>query len=117
MQPDQRIEYEQTRLAYLNGVGQPFPVHRCVQPKRRGGAPVAGLVVVILGIHLNEVVSHALNLIGATTAGLACFVTGLVLSAQPLRLDATVGVGVFLKNILLPLLAYATALALGMSGE
>src|SRR5271163_4458367 len=24
MQPDQRIEYEQTRLAYLNGVGQPF---------------------------------------------------------------------------------------------
>src|SRR5260221_8978467 len=37
--------------------------------------------------------------------------------AQPLRLDATVGAGVFLKNILLPLVAYAIALALGMSGE
>jgi len=80
-------------------------------------ALVAGLVVAFLGIHLNEVVSHALNLIGATAAGLACFVTGLVLSAQPLRLDATVGVGVLIKNIILPLVAYAIALALGMSGE
>ena len=80
-------------------------------------APLAGLIVVLLGIQLDVVVSHALNLIGATAAGLACFVTGLVLSAQPLRLDATVGVGVFLKNILLPLVAYAITLALGMSGE
>ncbi len=80
-------------------------------------APVAGLVVALLGIHLNEVVSHALNLIGATAAGLACFVTGLVLSAQPLRLDATVAVGLLMKNIVLPLVACAIALALGMSGE
>jgi malonate transporter len=80
-------------------------------------APVAGLVVVILGIHLNEVISHALNLIGATTAGLACFVTGLILSAQPLRLNLNVGVCVFLKNVGLPLVAYAIALALGMSGQ
>jgi malonate transporter and related proteins len=80
-------------------------------------APVAGLVVAVLGIHLNEVVSHALNLIGATAAGLACFVTGLVLSAQPLRLDANVAVGVLMKNIVLPLVACAIALALGMSGE
>ena len=80
-------------------------------------APLAGLVVVILGIHLDKVVSHALNLIGAMAAGLACFVTGLVLSAQPFRLDANVGVGVLMKNIVLPLVAYAVALALGMSGE
>jgi malonate transporter len=80
-------------------------------------APMACLVVALLEIHLNEVVSHALNLIGATAAGLACFVTGLVLSAQPLRLNANVGVGVVLKNIVLPLVAYAVALALGMSGE
>src|SRR5260221_1494754 len=80
-------------------------------------APVAGLVVSLLGIHLDEVVSHALNLIGATGAGLACFVTGLVLSAQPLRLNANVGAGVLIKNIVLPLVAYAIALALGMSGE
>jgi malonate transporter and related proteins len=80
-------------------------------------APMAGLVVALLGIHLNEVVSHALNFIGATAAGLACFVTGLVLSAQPLRLNANVGVSVFIKNIVLPLVAYAIALALGMSGE
>jgi predicted permease len=80
-------------------------------------APVAGLVVAVLGIHLNEVVSHALNLIGATAAGLACFVTGLVLSAQPLRLDANVAVGVLMKNIVLPLVACAIALALGISGE
>jgi predicted permease len=80
-------------------------------------ASVAGLVVALLRIHLDEVVSHALNLIGAAAAGLACFVTGLVLSAQPLRLNANVGVGVLLKNIVLPLIAYAITLALGMSGE
>jgi predicted permease len=80
-------------------------------------APMAGLVVSLLGIHLDEVVSHALNLIGATGAGLACFVTGLVLSAQPVRLNANVGVGVLIKNIILPLVAYAIALVLGMSGE
>jgi malonate transporter and related proteins len=80
-------------------------------------APVAGLVAVILGIHLNEVVSHALNLIGVTTAGLACFVTGLVLSAQPLRLNANVGVCVLLKNIVLPLVAHGFGLALGISGQ
>jgi malonate transporter and related proteins len=34
-----------------------------------------------------------------------------------LRLNANVGVSVFLKNIVLPLVAYAIALALGMSGE
>jgi predicted permease len=79
-------------------------------------APAAGLVLALLGIRLDEVLSHALNLIGATTAGLACFVTGLVLSAQPLRLNANVGVGVLLKNIVLPI-AYAITLALGMSGE
>ena len=80
-------------------------------------APVAGLVVALLGIRLNEVVSHALNLIGATGAGLACFVTGLVLSVQPLRLDANVGVAVLIKNIVLPLVACAIALALGVSAE
>jgi hypothetical protein len=37
MQPDQRIENEQTRLACLDGVGEPFPVLRCVQAERRDG--------------------------------------------------------------------------------
>jgi malonate transporter and related proteins len=94
------------RTALLHSVSKPVVI-----------APVAGLVVALLGIHLNEVVSHALNLIGTTAAGLACFVTGLVLSAQPLRLNANVGISVFMKNIVLPLVAYAIALALRMSGE
>jgi predicted permease len=34
-----------------------------------------------------------------------------------LRLDANVGVGVLIKNIVLPLVAYAITLALGMSGK
>ncbi len=50
-------------------------------------------------------------------AGLACFVTGLVLSAQPLRLNANVGVGVLMKNMVLPLGACVIAVALGMSAE
>jgi predicted permease len=78
---------------------------------------MAGLVLALLGIHLDNVMSHALNLVGAITAGLACFVTGLFLSAQPLRLNANVGICVFLKNIVLPLVVYAITLALGISGE
>src|SRR5258708_38574060 len=69
------------------------------------------------GRHLMEWEVLALTLAGRTAAGLACFVTGLVLSAQPLRLDATVAVGLLMKNIVLPLVACAIALALGMSGE
>jgi len=34
-----------------------------------------------------------------------------------LRLDANIGVGVLIKNIVLPLLAYAIALVFVMSGE
>src|SRR6266403_2978730 len=37
MQPDQRIENEQTRLACLDGVAEPLPVLRSVQAKRRDG--------------------------------------------------------------------------------
>ena len=37
MQPDQRIENEQARLARLDGVAEPFPVRWCIQSERRGG--------------------------------------------------------------------------------
>ncbi len=37
MQPDQRIENEQARLACLDGVAESLPVLRSVQAERRGG--------------------------------------------------------------------------------
>ena len=35
MQPDQRIEHEQTRLACLDGIGEALPVRWCIQAERR----------------------------------------------------------------------------------
>ena len=43
MQPDQRIQNEQVRLAYLDGVAEPFPVLRCVQAKRRVGTALGAI--------------------------------------------------------------------------
>jgi len=62
-------------------------------------APLAGMVFSLLGIPIPGVAGQMLNLIGQTTAGVALFLTGLILSAQPFRLEANAITGVVLKNI------------------
>jgi malonate transporter len=42
--------------------------------------------------------------VGQGASGIALFLTGLVLSAQPVRLSANVGLTVGIKNVLQPLL-------------
>jgi predicted permease len=58
----------------------------------------------LTGLGLNDTLSRTLLLFGQGAAGLALFLTGLILSAQRLRISADMGVGVLLKNILQPLL-------------
>jgi len=78
--------------------------------------PVLGVAVSLAGWHLPPLSIRALNLVGQATPGAALFLTGLVLSAQPIRLDLPVFLGVLLKNLLQPLLAFAVVLLLGMTG-
>jgi predicted permease len=62
-------------------------------------APLAGMLFSLLAIPIPDVAGRMLNLIGQTTAGVALFLTGLILSAQPFRLEGNAITGVILKNI------------------
>ncbi|MGO9941420.1 MAG: AEC family transporter [Rhodoblastus sp.] len=77
-------------------------------------APLAGLVVALVGIPMPEFLNRCFTLIGQATAGAALFLTGLILSAQRLRINADVILGVFLKNVAQPLLAFGIVRALGI---
>jgi malonate transporter and related proteins len=62
-------------------------------------APLLGMAVSLAGFHLPALAGRLFTLLGDSTAGLALFLTGLILSAQPFRLSAGAAAGVLLKNI------------------
>jgi malonate transporter len=69
--------------------------------------PMLGLLVAISGLKLPNLVVVGLGPLTAATAGLGLFLTGLMLSAQPIRVTGDVMFGTLVKNILQPLLVYA----------
>jgi predicted permease len=56
-------------------------------------APILGITVVLVGLHLPSVVAGCFELIGSATSGVAVFAVGLVLAAHPIRLSRAVWVG------------------------
>jgi malonate transporter and related proteins len=75
-------------------------------------APVAGLMCSLAGFSPPPLLESTLTLVGQGASGTALFLTGLVLSAQPVRLSANVGLTVAMKNVLQPLLTALLALPL-----
>jgi malonate transporter and related proteins len=75
-------------------------------------APVLGLACSLAGFAPPLLVESTLTLVGQGASGTALFLTGLVLSAQPIQLSANVGWTVAMKNVLQPLLAVLLALPL-----
>src|SRR5262249_48827772 len=73
-------------------------------------APVLGLVCALSGLTPPLLVKSTLTLVGQGASGTALFLTGLVLSAQPLQLSANVAYTVAIKNVLQPVLAALLAL-------
>lgn len=65
-------------------------------------APLAGLLFLMLGFKIPPFLGGSLDLIGKCTVGLALFLTGLLLSAQPFRLSPAVLAGVFSKSVAQP---------------
>jgi malonate transporter len=80
-------------------------------------APLAGVLFPIFGWKLPEAVVPSLDLIGKATIGLALFLTGLILSAQRVRLSAGVATGILLKNFAQPALIVALLLIFRLHGE
>ena len=67
-------------------------------------SPILGLAFSMLGFGTGDVLSACFQLIGMAAGGAALFLTGLILSAQPFRLDATVIVATAVANTGQPLL-------------
>src|ERR1700689_3778216 len=56
-------------------------------------APILGIAIVLLSLHLPTVVGSCFELIGSATSGVAVFAVGLVLAAHPVRFSRAVLVG------------------------
>lgn len=79
--------------------------------------PAAGIAVSLAGIDPGPVVHACLSLIGQAAAGVALFLTGLVLSAQPFRPEGKVIAATLVSDLLRPLLAAALVFALPVPME
>ena len=70
-------------------------------------APILGVILSFLGLTLPPLLGSSLDLIGRSAGGVALFLTGMILSAQPFKVTGNVLSGVLLKNIVHPLVAVA----------
>ncbi|MFZ1428745.1 MAG: AEC family transporter [Geminicoccaceae bacterium] len=80
-------------------------------------APALGILLSLSELKLGPVAEACLMLIGHAAAGVALFLTGLVLSAQSFRLDWRVVAATAMADIIRPLLAAAVVFALPVSAE
>jgi malonate transporter and related proteins len=80
-------------------------------------APAVGILLSLSELHLGSVVDACLQLIGQTGAGVALFLTGLILSAQSFRLDWNVAGATGMANVVRPLLAAMIVYILRVSPE
>ncbi|SDY68499.1 AEC family transporter [Herbiconiux ginsengi] len=77
-------------------------------------APIAGIAWSLFGLPFPGLASSTLSEIGMLTAGLALFLTGLVLSSQKLKLTPNVAVSTIIGGVIRPLLAIAVVKLVGM---
>jgi len=78
-------------------------------------APLLGVMAVIAGVTLPIYIDRTLSILGAATAGVALFLTGLIVSAQRFAFNLRVALSVLLKNILQPAICLGIALLLRLS--
>jgi malonate transporter and related proteins len=70
--------------------------------------PIIGVIFSLCGIPLASPIVHSLQLIGQAAGGAALFVTGVILSAQSILFSHNVISGAILKNVVHPLIGYAS---------
>jgi len=79
--------------------------------------PALGLAWSLLGIPLPDLLRVTLTTIGSVTAGVALFLTGLVLSSQAIEFSRNAFGSTALAVVVRPVLAYLGVLAFGLTGE
>jgi malonate transporter len=78
-------------------------------------SPIIGLGFALGSIEVPPLLKAALMLIGVGAGGTALFLTGLILSDQPFKINWNVTVGTILKNVVHPLMAAAIVTAIAGS--
>ncbi|HEY8718611.1 AEC family transporter [Pengzhenrongella sp.] len=76
--------------------------------------PMIGLVWSLVGIPLPEIAATTLKEIGGVAAGVALFLTGLILSAQAIRVTGNVVLSTLVKTVAQPLLGLLVIVLLGV---
>jgi len=80
-------------------------------------APLCALGFPLTGHILPAAAVQTLDLTGKATIGVALFLTGLILSAQPLRIPLGAAFGVLLKNIVQPAIMFLLLLLFHLHGD
>ncbi|MGN6033374.1 MAG: AEC family transporter [Thermomicrobiales bacterium] len=80
-------------------------------------APVAGLAIALSGVTIPLPIDRGLDLLGATTGGVALFASGIILYAQKVAMTRTVGVLVLGRNVLVPGAIWLILLAFGVDRQ
>jgi malonate transporter and related proteins len=80
-------------------------------------APLLGILFACFSINLPKPLDLSLRTMGSATTGSALFLTGLVVSAQPFKLDRAVLLSVLAKNIIQPAFCLLLAMAISMSPQ
>ena len=80
-------------------------------------APALGILLSLSDLKLDELAHACLSLIGDAAAGVALFLTGLVLSAQSFRLDWKVVGATAASDVIRPLLAVAVVYVIPVAPE
>jgi len=80
-------------------------------------APALGILLALSGVELDALAHACLSLIGNAAAGVALFLTGLILSAQSFELDWKVVAATGAADIVRPLLAVAVVYFIPISPE
>ena len=78
--------------------------------------PLVGVVLSAIGIKMPDLVLAAIKPLGLAATAAALFLTGVILSARKLKLNAVVGVGTVAKLLIQPFIAWGIVAALGLSG-
>ncbi|MDQ1213228.1 AEC family transporter [Pantoea anthophila] len=79
--------------------------------------PLLGVVLSALSVRMPELVLSAIKPLGLAATAAALFLTGVILSARQLKLNAVVGVGTVAKLLIQPVIAWGLVLALGLNGS
>ena len=78
-------------------------------------APLIGLVLVLVGVHVPQVFDNMLTLIGSTTSGASIFLAGLIIAAYKIKLNGEVIGNALVKMIAQPLLMALLVTVLGVA--